>query len=103
MTPYELSTHRKPASYLKRTPQSVRSQPPVPLRPGGFLLAWRGMTGAGRLDAERLSEATPVASKHGSKAMSEAKMQGRQESAVASRLAMPCDITPMPFGLYREH
>jgi 2-isopropylmalate synthase len=35
--------------------------------------------------------------------MNEAKVQGRQESAVASRLAMPCDITPMPFGLYREH
>jgi len=35
--------------------------------------------------------------------MSEAKVQGRQDSAVASRLAMPCDFTPMPFGLYREH
>jgi 2-isopropylmalate synthase len=35
--------------------------------------------------------------------MSEAKVQGGQESAVASPLAMPCDITPMPFGLYREH
>jgi 2-isopropylmalate synthase len=35
--------------------------------------------------------------------MSEAKVQGKQESAVTSRLAMPCDITPMPFGLYREH
>jgi 2-isopropylmalate synthase len=35
--------------------------------------------------------------------MSEAEVKGRQESAVASRLAMPCDNTPMPFGLYREH
>ena len=35
--------------------------------------------------------------------MSEAEVQGRQESAVASRPAMPCDNTPMPFGLYREH
>src|ERR1700691_2236143 len=35
--------------------------------------------------------------------MSEANVQGRQDSAVTSRLAMPCDNTPMPFGLYREH
>jgi 2-isopropylmalate synthase len=35
--------------------------------------------------------------------MSEEKVQSRQEPAVGPRLAMPCDLTPMPFGLYREH
>jgi 2-isopropylmalate synthase len=35
--------------------------------------------------------------------MSEEKVQSRQEPAVDPRLAMPCDLTPMPFGLYREH
>src|ERR1700722_11978502 len=29
--------------------------------------------------------------------------QSRQEPAVGPPLAMPCDVTPMPFGLYREN
>jgi 2-isopropylmalate synthase len=35
--------------------------------------------------------------------MSEEEVQSRQEPAVGPRLAMPCDVTPMPFGLYREN
>jgi 2-isopropylmalate synthase len=35
--------------------------------------------------------------------MSEEEVQERQEPGVGSRLAMPCDVTPMPFGLYREN
>jgi 2-isopropylmalate synthase len=31
------------------------------------------------------------------------EVQSRQEPAVGPRLAMPCDVTPMPFGLYREN
>jgi 2-isopropylmalate synthase len=31
------------------------------------------------------------------------KAHEMQEPAVRPALAMPCDITPMPFGLYREH
>jgi 2-isopropylmalate synthase len=35
--------------------------------------------------------------------MSEEKVQGTHEPAGGFRLAMPCDVTPMPFDLYREH
>jgi 2-isopropylmalate synthase len=35
--------------------------------------------------------------------MSDEKVQSTQEPADRPRLAMPCDVTPMPYGLYREH
>ena len=35
--------------------------------------------------------------------MSDKKVQSTQEPADRPRLAMPCDVTPMPYGLYREH
>ena len=35
--------------------------------------------------------------------MSDEKVQSPQEPADRPRLAMPCDVTPMPYRLYREH
>jgi 2-isopropylmalate synthase len=47
--------------------------------------------------------APPVADRHGSTTMSEAKVQSNDDRAVRPRLAMPCDVATMPFDLYREH
>ena len=35
--------------------------------------------------------------------MSDEKVQSTQAPADRPRLAMPCDVIPMPYGLYREH